>query len=560
MYGSSASTIIVFSSVTFMCVSWIYRMPGRTGHMHTNPMCDDARIRNGLRGGTRALAGLISQVRSGVILGLTTCLGAGCVYLPQAADDNQTFAIAPQDGDRISKATAIVDGSVRARLIEDPAEALTSRVALVRAADRSIDAQYYTWMRDVSGHLMIREMVAAADRGVRVRVLVDDIHMAGLVDRVQAIDEHPNIEIRIFNPFSVRLRYDLGLFRLLELAIDGGRLNHRMHNKALISDNRLAILGGRNIGNAYFGLAEDLNFLDTDVLVNGQIVRELSVGFDVYWNSRWAYPVDAFITVLQPGLEGIRRTIDASIAKHAERLPSEADIDWRALVQRLSASSAVSEFAVIYDAPDVRWFDRPDEMADHLIESAQNVQGEILIASPYLIPTKRLLATADQLGGRGVQFKVVTNSLGSNDLVMAHAGYARFRDELLAQGAQLYELRGDALVGRAGQSAPSRRQSFHSKYMVFDDELVYVGSMNLDPRSVAINTELGVVLRSRQLAGELRSSFETLLHPDNSWRVEKADGGFTWTSSRGTTHREPASAWRRFLSFWLSLLPLSGQL
>ena len=188
----------------------------------------------------------------------------------------------------------------RGLLVEASDLALTARIDMIDAADATIDAQYFIWQNDPTGVLVIQKLLDAADRGVRVRALLDDVQLTGFVDRLNALDDHPNIEIRIFNPFSVRFRYPLGFIRIAEFAIDGARLNHRMHNKLMVADNQLAILGGRNIGDDYFGRNPKRNFVDTDILLSGDIVPELSRGFDSYWNSRWAYPVSALMEFSLP--------------------------------------------------------------------------------------------------------------------------------------------------------------------------------------------------------------------------------------------------------------------
>lgn len=500
-------------------------------------------------------------------LAIVTCLclvlATSCAYIPNLDETRKSYARPPDPGDRIALAYPELAGeTVFAWLVEDPTEALTKRLALIEAADRTIDAQYYIWKRDVSGHLVIKSLLQAAERGVKVRVLVDDINMDGLVNRVRAINDHPNIQIRVFNPFSVRLPLDQGLFRLVEFSIDGFRLNHRMHNKVLIADNQLGILGGRNIGNDYFGLDEKLNFYDTDVLVSGPIVGKLSAGFDIYWNSPWARSVEDIVTfnLISPDLESTWARIERSIGTHADVLPEPKSIDWRTAFATATASR-VAEHAVLYDEPDVRWFQKPDEMADALIEHAREVKSEVLVATPYLVPTPRLLDTVRDLQARGVKIKVMTNSLSSNDLVIAHASYQKYRKTLLKSGIELFEMRADAALGQAPQVINAEKRGFHSKYIVFDDDLVYIGSLNLDPRSASINTELGVVLRSGDLAGKLRASFEALAGPENAWRVEQDVKGLKWTSAAGVLHRQPAASKRqRFWSWLLSLLPLSNQL
>jgi putative cardiolipin synthase len=395
---------------------------------------------------------------------------------------------------------------------------------------------------------------------VRVRGLLDDVQLEGLVSRLNALNEHPNIEIRIFNPFSVRLRSPFGVFRFAEFAIDGNRLNHRMHNKLMVADNQLAILGGRNIGDDYFGESLERSFIDTDVMLSGPIVPELSVGFDAYWNSRWVYPVDALahISLLPVDLDTVRQRIDRRLAERPELQALRADDDVGPLVERLLRSPAASWSGMVIDDPDVSWFKRPDEIAVDLTEVAMSAQREVLISSPYLIPTKNLLDIAETLIERGVKITALTNSLGTNDVVIAHSAYSRFRQEIIEMGVELYELRGD---GQLAADDPAEDISLHSKYIIFDDEVVFVGSLNLDPRSLYLNTELGAVLNSPALADQLRESFQAMIDPENAWRVLSTPEGLRWQSSAGLVEKEPAkSKWQRFRNWLYGLIPLSGQL
>ena len=488
---------------------------------------------------------------------------SGCVYLTPFEDAQISHAEPAQPDSRIGtllNQTPAVQA--HALLVEDPQLALTSRIDMIDAADDTIDVQYYIWHNDATGILVIDKMLSAADRGVRIRALIDDIHLAGLVDRLSALDDHPNIEIRIFNPFSVRLRFSLGLFRLLEFTIDGNRLNHRMHNKLLVADNQLAILGGRNIGDEYFGRGDDLNFFDTDILLSGEIVSELSRGFDEYWNSRWAYPVDALVnfSLSRPDLESVRKRIHKRLAKHPDLQQLSREVTFEDTIADLLEGPTLLWHTTIVDDPNVAWGDRPDEIARDLANIALTAKREVLVASPYLVPTKNLLEIGKTLTERGVKITVLTNSLASNDLVVANTGYARFRQQIIDAGINLYELRADAAVSRSLATHLAEKESFHSKYIIFDDDLVFIGSLNLDPRSLYLNTELGVVLQSAALATELRASFHTLIEPENAWRVLSTPDGLRWQSSAGTVDKQPASGWQRFWNGVLSLMPVSSQL
>jgi putative cardiolipin synthase len=352
----------------------------------------------------------------------------------------------------------------------------------------------------------------------------------------------------------------LRIFRLAEFAIDGNRLNHRMHNKLLVADNQAAILGGRNIGDDYFGLSRERNFVDSDILLSGGVVPELSEGFDFYWNSRWAVPSEALmrLELIELDLEAVRARIDRRLAEHSE-LAALIDPDRIGrLTRRLRDSHPLEEAASVLDDPDVSWGSLPDEVALALTDLARSCESEIFIVSPYLVLTPRLIDIGDELENRGVKVAVITNSLESNDVVVAHAAYARFRGAVLDSGALLYEFRGDPAIAR---DDPAEHISLHTKYMLFDDEVVFIGSPNLDPRSLRLNTELGVILRSRSLVMELRETFNRLSSAENAWQVSRSGNGFEWESEKGTVDRQPAkSPWQRFRSWLLMLFPLTNQM
>ncbi len=445
-------------------------------------------------------------------------------------------------------------------VIEDAGLALTSRLDLIEAAESSIDLQYFIWQNDPSGIFVIERLLAAADRGVRIRALVDDVQLEGLVSRIHAITRHPNIDVRIFNPFSVRLGMELRLFRLAEFAIDGNRLNHRMHNKLLIADNQAAVLGGRNIGDDYFGLSVERNFIDTDILLSGPVVPDLSAGFDTYWNSGWAVPSDALLRleVVELDLEAVRGRIAKRLAEHPE-LELLLDPDRvTGLTRSLIESHHLDAATAVLDDPNVGWGQLPDEVAGALTELARDCRSEVLVVSPYLVLTPALIDIGDDLENRGVRVAVITNSLETNDVVIAHAAYARFRGAVLDSGAALYEFRGDPDIAR---DDPAEHISLHTKYILFDDDRVFIGSPNLDPRSLRLNTELGVILESRTLVAELKETFERLSSDKNAWQVRRSDDGFEWHSAKGTIYRQPAkSSWQRFRSWLLMLFPLTNQL
>jgi len=445
-------------------------------------------------------------------------------------------------------------------LIESPELALESRIELIEAARTNIDIQYFIWKNDEAGILLVESLLEAADRGVKVRALIDDLNLEGLIGRIAAINSHPNLEIRVFNPFNLQQNVRLHVLRLAEFVIDGNRLNHRMHNKLLVADGEMGMLGGRNLGNAYFGRSDRRNFIDTDILMSGPIVGELSDGFEAYWNSPLARPAERMLdlTFSRMSLERVRKRINNRLAKHPDLRQLTDGFPSLEFFQEFLLSPNYEWASGVIDEPSVGWFEDATELADQLSEIASRAEKEVVVATPYLIPTKKALEIARTLVSRGVKVSVLTNSLASNDVVIAQAAYSRMRKEILDTGVQIYELKGDPAIAE-GQAVTS--MSMHSKYILLDDDTVFIGSQNLDPRSLYINTELGVIIKSKELRSEIKRSFNQLVMPENAWRVEQSADGFIWRSSDAVLKKEPArNAWQQFQHSVMKLIPISGQL
>jgi len=449
-------------------------------------------------------------------------------------------------------------------LLDNNADGLRWRLVLIDSAQSSIDAQYYLWYGDAAGRLLISHLLDAADRGVRVRLLVDDLNTllqdAGTVklrDPVAAwVDAHPNIELRLFNPWT---RRDLGA-RMGEAVTDLDRINQRMHNKALIVDNRAAIVGGRNIGDEYMGLSAGFNFHDLDVLGVGPIARQASIVFDDYWNSRWAMPVSVLAIPVSPneqeaGRELLRTRLkqDQSLAEFPIEPASWGD-ELGTLPDRLMPGTSV----VHADHPTAEGFEQLMlEEIRGLIESASS---ELLIENAYIIPVDRSIAMLRELHERGVTVRVLTNSLASHDVPAVNSHYRRWRKPILESGAELYELRHDAQIQTSVVDTPPTRSGFvglHSKAMVVDRRYVYIGSMNYDPRSAAINTEMGAFIDSPELADALVKLIGRDMRPANSWRVElDAAGRLRWSNDSEVVKRQPArNFWQRVEDVVFRLFP-----
>ncbi|MBW8191151.1 phospholipase D family protein [Neiella marina] len=464
-------------------------------------------------------------------------------------------------GQQLTAAELTLRDDAAFRLISRDDEALAIRLALIDQAQCSLDMQYYKWLDDNSGSLLMSHVIAAAERGVRVRLLIDDIHFDADLN-AQALDHHPNIEIRLFNPFNSRRMTPLT--RPLEW-LRNERVNHRMHNKLILVDSLVALCGGRNISDQYFGLSSQVTFRDLDLLCLGNVIPAMHLAFDDFWNSRWAIPVNSLLKISLPARQ--RRRLQLMLRRfkrsrqygHVARLQELAKLPVAAITQNLIRAQAT----VIYDSPDKvqQGPNQPRYSVDPLLAALRRVKQEIHLISPYLIPTPGMLALMQQYQERGVKVNILTNSLASNDVVMAHGGYMAHRSRLLQLGAKLFELSPSA---QFDPPAPSP-YSLHSKTLVLDQQHVFIGTHNADPRSIHLNTEMGLLIYSQPLAQQVLEQFHQHTQSGNSWRVSRRRGKLfwrrRWCGQTQLKRQEPeSSCWRRWLARFSSWLPIHKQL
>lgn len=482
-------------------------------------------------------------------------------------------------------------------LLSGPQEAYGSRLALVQSAQKTLDLQYYAIHADASSAHLLRSVVNAARRGVRVRILLDDFHSTGRNALVMRMAFEPNIEMRMFNPVAGPRASFLG--RMWGAVSDFSRVQQRMHNKLFLADNMMGVTGGRNLGDAYFGKAEAENFVDLDVLAVGPIVADMSRSFDSYWNNPRAYPVQSLVS--REELDRLRAQVRSSGEKAGAEAgspgsttpadsPSASSPQWDTQPMDLRTVDFIwAPAAMLVDEPTkiplegdepppsaaIRAGTTPgahpeasdtpqappapaapvssgDTVVDGLLTLMDRTRRELLIISPYFVPgddMKRAFARARQ---RGVRVRLLTNSLASNDAPIAHVGYARHREDLLAMGVELYELRSEqaglrSAFGSSGASAAgASRSMLHSKVMVVDGRIVVVGSMNLDLRSQLHNTEIALLIRSRALAAEAAQQIDTAMR-EGAWHLQRsADGDLVWRAPQGSgledTHTDPDSS------------------
>jgi putative cardiolipin synthase len=450
------------------------------------------------------------------------------------------------------------------RLVAEGPEALAVRLHAAELAERSIDVQTYIWNADLTGLFLAHTLIEAAGRGVRVRLLLDDLDARAKNYALAALDQHPNISVRLFNPVVSRQ----GALPLIgEWITDGRRLNRRMHNKMWILDNRIAIGGGRNLGNEYFGASEGANFVDLDLAMVGPVVRQVSASFDAYWNAGASYPV----ALLNPGavnadaFQGLRERLaetagKARTSEYASALRGDNAV--QRLVQGDWAPVWTEDYRFVSDDPDKVFRDPSPELSNvlaTLIPALDAAEGSIRIISPYFVPgpggTDRLVGHAGRIGDVGI----LTNSLAANDVVAVHGGYSKYRADLLGGGVQLWELK--PVPGVDASWFGSSGASLHTKALSMDGKQLFVGSYNLDPRSTSLNCEQGVLVRSETLTGEFETLFAAQTSGNRAWKVTLDEDGLRWSDGSEQFERDPqASAGKRFMAWLTRWLPVEPQL
>lgn len=440
--------------------------------------------------------------------------------------------------------------------------ALSARLALTDEAVSTLDVQYFIWQHDETSKLLLRRLLYAADRGVRVRFLLDDLARPEWDAELAALDRHSNIEVRVFNPWHVRG----GAARFIEYLLRMRKLNHRMHNKAFIADNRFAIIGGRNIGNRYFGLSRQSVQDDLDTLIAGPLVPEISAEFDQYWNSAESYPL---LQVIRPRsthskLKDVAADFDrAELAfdKQLREFPLKP-VHWDGLLGELADSYTQGVGELYYDSPSIAKH-APTRLYAQFKRFVSRASKEVLISSPYFIPDQQFLDELASLVRRGVKVVVVTNSLASNNHVVAHVGYRPWRRKILKAGISLYETRPDAATIAYYSTPPvsGEELELHTKAVVVDGRYSFLGSPNVDPRSMRLNTEIGVAVDDRVLAARLRKLILRDTSPENSWRVSVTDDNWLhWTGGGKTLTRQPATGFeQRVIEFFMNMMPLKSQ-
>ena len=439
-------------------------------------------------------------------------------------------------------------------------DAFGARLALMDAAEASIDVQYFLMKPDEAGLVFAAKLLEAADRGIRVRFLLDDIFTTVDDIGLATLDEHPNIELRIFNPISRKGVYAfnfLGYFSLL---------NRRMHNKALIVDNQLAVVGGRNIANEYFQLETTGEFIDFDMLAAGPIVKDVSTEFDTYWNHKLAIPVEAIFKAKDPEqITRKRRLLKQKMAEAGNSIYGSA-INTTLMKQffALALDPYIADAQLLTDDPDKLLKKVSDEthiVVNKMREVLVNAEKEIIISTPYFIPRERGLELIRGLSAKGVRIIILTNSLATNNHTAVHSAYSSYRKDLLRAGVELWESRSDAAKFTSVEGETQLEHlTLHTKGVLIDRKRIFVGSLNLDPRSIDINTEMGLLIDSPELGARL-TEIALQLIPHIGYRLQLSeDNKITWHATINGQEvvetRDPqTSRWKRFSAWFLKIAP-----
>jgi putative cardiolipin synthase len=493
----------------------------------------------------------------------------GCASLPSLEGRPTTSALADTAGTRLGRAVAAEvaanPGKTGVHAFPEPHDAFAARVLLAAAAENSLDVQYYIWHGDEVGYLLFEALWQAAERGVRVRLLLDDMNTGGLDPTIATLDAHPNIEVRLYNPLVLRGA------RAFNFLTDFTRVNHRMHNKSVTADNQVSVVGGRNIANEYFGAGSGIVFADLDVIAVGAAVRDVSKEFDLYWNSPSAYPAASFAGA--PGPDGAAN-LEARFAT------TRADPESVAYIEAVRATPVIRDVLdrkLAYEWTTARLvFDDPAKTLDttartdvllfpELARMIGRPETMLDLVSPYFVPGEQGTAALVALANRGIKVRILTNSLSSSDESVVHAGYAKRRHDLLHAGIKLYELK--ATAGRESNEGEAKLGSssssgLHAKTFAVDRERIFIGSFNFDQRSALLNTEMGLVIDSPTLAQWLARIFDTVV-PRAAYEVRLAPDGrsLEWIERTASGEKrydvDPDTSWvLRTKVDMLSILPI----
>jgi len=497
-----------------------------------------------------------------VLITVTVALCRLVFALPKTTGrSDSTAKLPPSSGPLAAALSALRPGHAGLTGIaplQESAHAFAARISLADAAISSIDAQYYIWHNDLTGYLLLDALQRAADRGVRVRLLLDDNGVSGLDCELAHLDAHPNIEVRLYNPFNLRR------LKVLSYGFDFFRLNRRMHNKSFTVDGHATILGGRNVGDEYFGAGSSALFIDLDVLAVGKAVSDVSADFDRYWAAPSVHSAGTILGKIKPEnpvCEELARLQKSPRLNAYRELHETPDI-----VEALARGDLKLEWttALLVSDDPVKGegaVPREDLLAVRLMQAVGEIESRFDGISPYLVPGIAGVKAFDALKARGVELRMLTNSLEATDVLPVHAGYTKYRKRMLRSGVKLFELRRQAapappskMFGHFGSSG----SSLHAKTFAVDGKRIFVGSFNFDPRSTTLNTEMGLLINSEKMAKAIHETFDHEL-AGLTWRVELNNGHTAWvdlTTGEKTSTEPGSNAFKRIALAIIGWLPV----
>jgi len=441
-----------------------------------------------------------------------------------------------------------------------PSDGLVARLALIDAAERTLELQYYLWDSDAVGYLLLSRLIAAADRGVSVRLLVDDLKLRSRTRSIASLCLHPNIEVRVFNPFGNRSN---AAAQALEFVRRFARLDQRMHNKLLVADNERAIFGGRNIAAEHFGLGDEFNLVDYDLLLSGVEASDLSHVFETYWESPFSVSGAALDeSVSDADLGAVRALVAEEVEKGTPTLATVLadESAWDSRVRSISIQLGEDTFGVVSDTPEVSQGTQPAQVVEALRREVDRARRDLVVATPFFVPADTDVEWYQRIVDRGVRVRILTNSLASNQGTISNSGLNKQRLAVVNAGVELHELRTDAAAKSEWETPPqvARYLGLHAKLYAIDRERVFLGSVNLDPRSKFVNTEMGVLVHNAELAEVTADAIIRLMTPENAWQVEIGPNDrLQWRNDTETLSRQPArGAGQRLADRFYSLLPI----
>ena len=513
-------------------------------------------------------AGFLSRL---LLVGMFA-LFVGCAHIPKNPHKPVSYSHAPATEGLLVEAGKSVmkkadEGESAFMLIRNNEDALRWRLALIDSAQQSIDLQVFIWSNDESGRLMLDRIMKAAERGVQVRLLVDDMPKDWSDEGTALVARLPNIQLRRFNPGRVRKG---AISRMFQMGTQFKALNRRMHNKQMVVDGQWGMIGGRNLGNPYFGLAKKYNNRDLDLLITGSILPKMAADFDEYWNADAAYPGEAMSDKLSDKkIKKMQAQYDDELLEDRKlfaqtRIPPEP-IDWSSAFSKLPDQMVMGAAQLLQDSPEVKG-DRGVRLVDQIDQVAIEAKYQTCVITPYMIPSKELLADMARNIEEGRRIRLLVPAMESNNHTMAHSHYKKYRKRILDAGAELYEFRAQpsAELRAVSDTSPIEADfiSLHTKAFALDDRWVLIGSLNVDPRSIQINTEHMLLIDSPELAIQLLGDFERMVAPGNSWAVTRNEKGkLRWISGDEVRKHQPARGFgQRVSDFFWRMVPIEGQL